>query len=700
MAKTRWTRKKKMKLVKECEILKSIENENEEECEEDEGNEKEANPVENGGEESDENAMEEEERSEEEETNPVEDAAEENDENAVKEAERYEEEEANSVDENPVEEEDRSGEEEGDEKSDDEQEEEQQLEDVNSENNSNGENVQIDEEEGSASQTSSERSDSVDGALKPLAMYFPPSEYRKKIKISTRCYIADVMKTLKELDPPMSTLEKSWFENHPQFKHIFHMSEAGNHKVMGMWMLLLRTTRIAKEKKAWFTVNGCPIRYGIREHALISGLNCRNYPLDYNLYGGTEFVTKCFGGGIIRYQDVKAKVLSEMEPSRDRLRLLVWYFLSSVIVGQRKTGDDAPSVEPFLLRAVDDLNLCKTFPCGRLSFDYMMRHISHTMNHFEGKVKNEGVIWPIPCFCILMELLAFEAIAKLGEILRGRSRRSPNMSKNDIENILSVSEEEQTLLDRITEPEDIRDKDDLIVQSWMKRLAAGYVVRFEDMLAKDVAAREAHLPQNGGMETGATNEAAGNTVKVNELVQVFNMFKEDIGEWITRIEEKVGEFDLRLAASEAFVQEQLEAMKGNATVEKEDIRKRPRKKSKRKCFIAFVISILSFLYSLPLLYLLFPLSESSLSLSLFFSPRLSRILLSFSMEVGSGSSTRSRNSGRRRCFCGLPATISQAWTDKNPGRRFYGCPRYKLGDECKYFAWFDEEEGTTWQKKL
>ena len=83
-------------------------------------------------------------------------------------------------------------------------------------------------------------------------MYFPPSEYRKKIKISTRCFIADVMETLKELDPPRTRAEKSWFENHPQFKHIFHMPQAGNHKVMGMWMLLLLTAHITKKKEAWF----------------------------------------------------------------------------------------------------------------------------------------------------------------------------------------------------------------------------------------------------------------------------------------------------------------------------------------------------------------------------------------------------------------------------------------------------------------
>ncbi|CAN6870438.1 unnamed protein product, partial [Brassica oleracea] len=64
----------------------------------------------------------------------------------------------------------------------------------------------------------------------------------------------------------------------------------------------------------------------------------------------------------------------------------------------------------------------------------------------------------------------------------------------DIENILACTDEEGTLLRRITEPEDIRDKDDVIVESWMKRLGSGYVVRFEDMFEEDVAAREAPPP--------------------------------------------------------------------------------------------------------------------------------------------------------------------------------------------------------------
>ncbi|KAG2328458.1 hypothetical protein Bca52824_011186 [Brassica carinata] len=39
---------------------------------------------------------------------------------------------------------------------------------------------------------------------------------------------------------------------------------------------------------------------------------------------------------------------------------------------------------------------------------------------------------------------------------------------------------------------------------------------------------------------------------------------------------------------------------------------------------------------------------------------------------------------------GKPAKNSQAWTDKNPGRRFYGCERFKTELDCGFFQWIDE----------
>ncbi|KAL0728119.1 hypothetical protein Bca4012_024212 [Brassica carinata] len=66
------------------------------------------------------------------------------------------------------------------------------------------------------------------------------------------------------------------------------------------------------------------------------------------------------------------------------------------------------------------------------------------------------------------------------------------------------------------------------------------------------------------------------------------------------------------------------------------------------------------------------------------------------MDLSSGSSSNSRNKGygnRKVCFCQLPAKIFTAWTDKNPGRRFYGCELYEEGgnEHCSYFLWLDEE---------
>ncbi|KAL0678604.1 hypothetical protein Bca4012_006585 [Brassica carinata] len=45
---------------------------------------------------------------------------------------------------------------------------------------------------------------------------------------------------------------------------------------------------------------------------------------------------------------------------------------------------------------------------------------------------------------------------------------------------------------------------------------------------------------------------------------------------------------------------------------------------------------------------------------------------------GSGSSRRRLKSGRKLCLCGLEAAITQAWIEKNPGGRFYGCQRFKV----------------------
>ena len=65
-------------------------------------------------------------------------------------------------------------------------------------------------------------------------------------------------------------------------------------------------------------------------------------------------------------------------------------------------------VEPFFVRAVNDLEMCKTFLWGRLSFDQNMRDIIRAMDHFGGIVSKGG--FTFPNLCTSLELLPFEAI--------------------------------------------------------------------------------------------------------------------------------------------------------------------------------------------------------------------------------------------------------------------------------------------------
>ncbi|XP_050232993.1 uncharacterized protein LOC126681496 [Mercurialis annua] len=44
------------------------------------------------------------------------------------------------------------------------------------------------------------------------------------------------------------------------------------------------------------------------------------------------------------------------------------------------------------------------------------------------------------------------------------------------------------------------------------------------------------------------------------------------------------------------------------------------------------------------------------------------------------------------CHCNQPAVLKTAWTQANPGRRFFGCQHWHQsgGGGCDYFDWFDK----------
>ncbi|RYQ92494.1 hypothetical protein Ahy_B09g098727 isoform A [Arachis hypogaea] len=59
------------------------------------------------------------------------------------------------------------------------------------------------------------------------------------------------------------------------------------------------------------------------------------------------------------------------------------------------------------------------------------------------------------------------------------------------------------------------------------------------------------------------------------------------------------------------------------------------------------------------------------------------------------ASYRNSSQGRRRrttCYCGERLVLVTSSTAENPGRRFWGCVNYGIGEECGYFVWAESEK--------
>ncbi|KAL4565734.1 hypothetical protein LXL04_029837 [Taraxacum kok-saghyz] len=74
-----------------------------------------------------------------------------------------------------------------------------------------------------------------------------------------------------------------------------------------------------------------------------------------------------------------------------------------------------------------------------------------------------------------------------------------------------------------------------------------------------------------------------------------------------------------------------------------------------------------------------------------------------SRSTGSSSQSdvsKARKVPFRRCYCGLSAPFSTSWSDKNPGRRYFGCQYWpNTKEDCGFFEWYDDEV-SEWYKEV
>ncbi|KAG2331682.1 hypothetical protein Bca52824_002862 [Brassica carinata] len=269
--------------------------------------------------------------------------------------------------------------------------------------------------------------DDDEEGMRPLKLHFASSQYQKSLKLSGKCYIDTAIRNIQMI---LKKEEVEWFIEHPQIQHFFHIKNR-KQKWMRMWLLVLRSAGVGKKYELWFIVNGVPIRYSLREFKLISGLYCHEDPPNHERLGGTTFMNKYFEVKRVTYADLEKQMLAmKSKPSDDRKKMAALYFLASILVGGRKSGEGASPVVSFFQSVVDDLDACLTFPWGRYAFEHNLKDVSSFLEKCNGVVPTS---WNFTSFPIPLELLAFEAIPSLRnhfrESVNGARPGCPRMCK-------------------------------------------------------------------------------------------------------------------------------------------------------------------------------------------------------------------------------------------------------------------------------
>ena len=135
----------------------------------------------------------------------------------------------------------------------------------------------------------------------------------------------------------------------------------------------------------------------------------------------------------------------------------------------------------------------------------------------------------------------------------------------DIHSILPTkTEEEVALLEELTEEEDDVDVDDISVDSWVKRLAEGHSVFFEEMYDVDVAARDPDaqeaVDEDQDDEEGGEEGGASQKKMMEELIKQVKMF----GTQLKRVKKTMDKFEERMVVPfEAFMKKAMDEGQGS-----------------------------------------------------------------------------------------------------------------------------------------
>ena len=163
----------------------------------------------------------------------------------------------------------------------------------------------------------------------------------------------------------------------------------------GVHYMLMHSVKCKKKNEMWFVVEGKPLRFGMMEYALVTGLGCGKVPTKAEAdvvrtsAGAINFCKNVLKGAKSITGKVLEKRLSTVRFSdAEKIKVCLILFLHSILLA----GDSTKAIEKDWLLFVSDLEFFNSYPWGRISFERTIKSLKKpdmALKHAEwgGKAK-------------------------------------------------------------------------------------------------------------------------------------------------------------------------------------------------------------------------------------------------------------------------------------------------------------------------
>ncbi|KAG2254313.1 hypothetical protein Bca52824_084449 [Brassica carinata] len=207
--------------------------------------------------------------------------------------------------------------------------------------------------------------------------------------------------------------------------------------------MLSRQLKVEKKYEAWFRFAGKPIRFSLREFAIVTGFNCGEYPKKTKMKSKSKIKEKPYWPELFGKRDdirvstalkmLRRKTVTDKEI---RFKVACLAIVSSVLLS---TNLKMKMIKEHA-EAMVDLDQFFSYPWGRLAFEMLMVSIKQ---RDEVGFSNDTIA--LKGFALALQLVMVESVPSLNEVVVDTCSSSDSDSSDDGDDFVQKKNKKKTL---------------------------------------------------------------------------------------------------------------------------------------------------------------------------------------------------------------------------------------------------------------